>query len=104
LNALVGEDGESTHQDFLHDDRPDQEAVYADAEEFGKRWTLVEKALERLTPRERTILTERKLGEVPKTLEELSTVYGVSRERIRQIEASALEKLKRAVRSTAGER
>ncbi len=101
LNVPVGEDGDTTHQDLLPEERPDQEAVYANAEEKGKRWALVEEALETLTPRERHILTERKLADAPKTLEALSGVYGVSRERIRQIEASAFEKVRKAVCAAA---
>jgi RNA polymerase sigma-32 factor len=102
LNILVGEDGGSSLQDLLPDDGPDQEAVFGEAEEFRKRWALVEEALERLTPREQQILHQRKLGEDPKTLEELSKVFGVSRERIRQIEAKALDKLTKTVHTAAG--
>ena len=97
LNVSIGEDGETSHQDLLIDDRPDQETVFSEAEEFRKRWVLIDAAFEVLTPRERHILTERKLAEVPKTLEELSAVYGVSRERIRQIEEKAMKTLQKAV-------
>jgi RNA polymerase sigma-32 factor len=102
LNIPVGEDGDTSYQDFLEDESPNQETTYADAEEFHKRWALVEKELAELTPRERHILTERKLSESPKTLGALGDVHGVSRERIRQIEANALKKLKKAVCTTAG--
>ncbi len=102
LNILVGEDGDTSLQDLLQDDGPNQETVFGEAEEFRKRWALVEKALERLTPREQQILNERKLDENPKTLEELSEVFGVSRERIRQIEAKALNKLTKTVHTAAG--
>lgn len=100
LNAPVGED-EILPQDLLADGRPDQETVFGDAEELYKRWMLVEGALHGLTQRERHILTERRLADTPKTLEELSTLYGVSRERVRQIEEKALKKLKRTVRAEA---
>lgn len=101
LNALIGEDGETSRQDLLIDDGPDQETVFANAEEQSKRWVLIEDALEDLTPRERRILTERKLAERRKTLKELGAIYGVSRERIRQIEEKALKKVKKAVRAEA---
>lgn len=104
LNVPVGEDGTLSHQDLLQDDAPDQEAALGEAEEFDKRWHLVETALERLTPRERHILTERRLRDDPKTLEDLSIVHGVSRERIRQIEVRALEKLQTSVSSSGGAR
>ncbi len=101
LNILVGEEGDTSLQDLLQDEGPDQETVFGEAEEFRKRWALVEKALEGLTSREQQILNERKLDENPKTLEELSEVFGVSRERIRQIEAKALNKLTKTVHTAA---
>ena len=69
-----------------------------------KRWALVEKALERLTPREKQILNDRRLGEKPKTLEELGEVFGVSRERIRQIVGKALNKITKTVHAVAERR
>ncbi len=104
LNILVGEDGDTSLQDLLQDDGPNQETVFGDAEEFRKRWALVEKALERLTPREQQILNDRRLGEKPKTLEELGKIFGVSRERIRQIEVKALNKLTKTVLTVAERR
>ncbi len=104
LNILVGEDGDTSLQDLLQDDGPNQETVFGDAEEFRKRWALVEKALERLTPREQQILNDRRLGEKPKTLEELGEIFGVSRERIRQIEVKALNKLTKSVHTVAERR
>jgi RNA polymerase sigma-32 factor len=101
LNMPAGEEGDTSHQDFLQDEAPDQEMAFGEAEEFSKRWDVVEKALEELTPRERHILTERRLNENQKTLGELSAVYGVSRERIRQIEVRAMGKLQQAVCTTA---
>ena len=104
LNILVGEDGDTSLQDLLQDDGPNQETVFGEAEEFRKRWALVEKALERLTPREQQILNDRRLGEKPKTLEELGEIFGVSRERIRQIEVKALNKLTKSVHTVAERR
>jgi RNA polymerase sigma-32 factor len=101
LNASVGEEGDLTYQDLLVDDRPNAEAALAETEEFRKRWSLVKDALTKLSPRERLIVSERKIAETPKTLEELGAVYGVSRERIRQIEKAALKKLKMAVRAAS---
>ena len=97
LNAPAGEDTSTTFQDLLPDETDDQETVFAQAEEFQYRWALVEKALQQLKPRERHIVTERKLSEPPKTLADLSVVYGISRERVRQIEAVALKKIKEAI-------
>ncbi len=104
LNILVGENGDTSLQDLLQDDGPNQETVFGEAEEFRKRWALVEKALERLTPREQQILNDRRLGEKPKTLEELGEIFGVSRERIRQIEVKALNKLTKSVHTVAERR
>ncbi len=104
LNILVGEDGDTSFQDMLQDDGPNQETVFGEAEEIRKRWALVEKALERLTPREQQILNDRRLGEKPKTLEELGKIFGVSRERIRQIEVKALNKLTKTVHTVAERR
>jgi len=102
LDAPAGEDGTLSHQDMLQDNAPDQETTFGDAEEFGKRWALIETAFGRLTPRERHILTERRLRDDPRTLEDLSIVHGVSRERIRQIEVRALEKLQKSVCAADG--
>jgi len=101
LDAPAGEDGTISHKDLLEDNAPDQETAFGEAEEFDKRWDLIETAFERLTPRERHILKERRLTDEPKTLEDLSIVHGVSRERIRQIEVRALEKLQKSVSSAA---
>jgi RNA polymerase sigma-32 factor len=102
LNIALGADGDTTWQDQLRDDRPDQETEIARSEEFLKRWSLVEDAMAQLKPRERHIIAERKLSDTPKTLEQLSAVYGISRERVRQIEASAFKKLQQAVTDAAG--
>ena len=95
LNApLKGEEGgEAQWQDFLVSADPLQDEILADSEEKRVRHDLLVKALEGLNEREKTILTERRLVDEPKTLEDLSQVFGVSRERIRQIEVRAFEKL-----------
>jgi RNA polymerase sigma-32 factor len=105
LNAPLrsSEDGEGQWQDFLASDEPLQDEVLADAEERQVRHELLGKALESLNERERYILTERRLADEPQTLEDLSQVYGVSRERIRQIEVRAFEKLQAALIRLAGE-
>jgi RNA polymerase sigma-32 factor len=99
LAAPDHSDGE--WQDWLVDDSQDQESRLADSEELGKRRLLLSGAMDQLTDRERHILTERRLKEEPSTLEELSQHYGISRERVRQIEVRAFEKLQRAMRNAA---
>lgn len=93
LNAPLREDGEGEWQDWLQDDGPSQEAVAADREEADIRHGLLREALLTLNERERHILTQRRLTEDPQTLEDLSQEYGISRERVRQIEVRAFEKL-----------
>ncbi|WP_347717283.1 RNA polymerase factor sigma-32, partial [Sphingomonas sp.] len=95
LNAPLrgDEGGESQWQDFLVSTDPLQDEILADSEERQVRHDLLVQALEGLNEREKTILTERRLVDEPKTLEDLSKVFGVSRERIRQIEVRAFEKL-----------
>ena len=80
-----------------------QAEEFADKQEFNARMELLTSAMEDLNERERHILTERRLSEEPKTLEELSEVYNVSRERIRQIEVRAFEKLQKAMKRMAKE-
>jgi RNA polymerase sigma-32 factor len=104
LNVSMHEDGEGQWQDWLADDRPLQDERVAEAQEQDVRHDMLNAALNDLNDRERHILTERRLAEDPKTLEELSQVYGVSRERVRQIEVRAFEKLQRAMMRIAGER
>ena len=106
LNApLKGDEGgESQWQDFLVDSGPLQDELIAEDEESQVRHDLLVTALESLNDREKHILMERRLADEPKTLEELSQVYGVSRERIRQIEVRAFEKLQSALLRLAGER
>ena len=104
LNApLKDTDGEGQWQDFLVDSGPLQDERIAEAEESRVRHELLVKAMDSLNDRERHILTERRLAEEPKTLEELSQVYDVSRERIRQIEVRAFEKLQAALIRLASE-
>jgi len=93
LNAPLRSDSESEWQDWLADDTIDQETRMAEREEMGERHDLLTGALGELTDREREIIQARRLQDEPATLEELSQKYGVSRERVRQIEVRAFEKL-----------
>ncbi|GMM61661.1 RNA polymerase sigma factor RpoH [Novosphingobium pituita] len=104
LNVPLREDGEGTWQDWLADDRPLQDETVAEAEEAHVRHDMLVEAMGSLNERERHILTDRRLVDDPKTLEELSQVYNVSRERVRQIEVRAFEKLQKAMQRIAGER
>jgi RNA polymerase sigma-32 factor len=102
LNAPLRTDGESEWQDWLaDDDQVSQETVVAENEEKSLRMSLLEEAMVELTDRERHILTERRLKDDPTTLEELAAQYGVSRERVRQIEVRAFEKLQKTMREAA---
>jgi RNA polymerase sigma-32 factor len=104
LNVPLREEGEGQWQDWLVDNDPLQDERVAEAEETKVRHDLLVEAMQALNDREKHILTERRLSEDPKTLEELSQVYDVSRERIRQIEVRAFEKLQKALMNLAGER
>jgi len=105
LNAPIRSDGESEWQDWLADDTAvSQETALAESEEKSIRMGLLEEAMQELTEREKHILTERRLKDDPVTLEELAGQYGVSRERVRQIEVRAFEKLQKAMRAAAEER
>ncbi len=104
LNVSLRDDSEGSWQDFLVDNEPLQDERVADAEETRIRHDLLVEAMESLNDREKHILTERRLTDEPKTLEELSQVYDVSRERIRQIEVRAFEKLQAALIRLAGEK
>ena len=101
LNAPLRVDGDGEWQDWLVDETEDQESRLADSEELTKRRALLVDAMEALNDRERHILQERRLKENPTTLEELSQEYGISRERVRQIEVRAFEKLQKAIRNAA---
>src|SRR5690349_18293226 len=104
LNAPVGGmEGEAEWQDWIADDTPGQAEKMANNDEFSTRMSLLERAMESLNERERHIITERRLKEEPTTLEDLSAAYNVSRERIRQIEVRAFEKLQKAMREAARE-
>src|SRR6201991_927176 len=105
LNSPMRADSESEWQDWLVDDAtPSQETVVADTQEKSLRMGLLEEAMTELTERERHILTERRLKDEPTTLEERATEYGVSRERVRQIEVRAFEKLQKSMRAAALEK
>nr|WP_221225993.1 RNA polymerase sigma factor RpoH [Novosphingobium fluoreni] len=101
LNVSLREEGEGQWMDILQDDNPLQDEIVADAEEKTVRHDLLIEAMGSLNERERDILTERRLTDDPKTLEELSQVYHVSRERVRQIEVRAFEKLQKAMNRIA---
>ena len=103
LNAVVSDDGESEWQDWLVDEDADQEVKLAEREELSKRKNLLSKAINILNDREQEIISARKLSEIPKTLEELSKTYKISRERVRQIEEKAFEKLQLEMVSLAKE-
>ena len=104
LNAPLRIDGDGEWQDWLVDDTDTQETSLADSEELGMRRELLASAMESLNKRERHILEERRLKENPTTLEDLSQEYGISRERVRQIEVRAFEKLQKAIRNAAIEK
>jgi len=99
LNAPLREDGDGEWIDWLKDEGQDVETKLADKEELENRKTMLAKAMTALNERERHILTERRLQENPTTLEDLSKVYGISRERVRQIEVRAFEKLQKAMKN-----
>ncbi len=106
LNATVGSDGDTATQwqDWLEDEDADQASAYAEQDELDARRELLARAMDVLNDRERDILVQRRLQENPVTLEELSTQYDVSRERIRQIEVRAFEKLQKRMRELAKDR
>jgi RNA polymerase sigma-32 factor len=103
LNAALRTDSESEWQDWLVDERAGQENELAEADELEHRKALLADAMKVLNERERHILTERRLKEEPATLEELSAKYGISRERVRQIEVRAFEKLQKAMQEAEAE-
>jgi len=100
LNAPLRNDGEGGEwQDWLVDDTESQEELLGETEEFQQRTQLLRDAMKGLNEREQHIITERRLSEDPTTLEELSQHYGISRERVRQIEVRAFEKLQKAIKN-----
>jgi RNA polymerase sigma-32 factor len=103
LNVPLRVDGDTDWQDWLIDESASQEAQVVEADEFDHRMSLLHRAMAVLNERERHILTERRLKDEPTTLEELSGEYGISRERVRQIEVRAFEKLQRAIKSLEAE-
>jgi RNA polymerase sigma-32 factor len=101
LNAPLRIDGEGEWQDWLVDQASDQETQLVESDELEQRRRLMAAAMPILTERERHILEERRLKEVPATLEKLSKHYNISRERVRQIEVRAFDKLQKAMRAAA---
>ncbi|MFS2014344.1 RNA polymerase sigma factor RpoH [Azospirillum sp. CT11-132] len=101
LNVGLSEEGDAEWQDLLADERPDQETTLADSEERRRRQQFLKLGLGVLDDRERQILVARRLRDEPLTLEELSQTFHVSRERVRQLEVRAFEKLQKAVIATA---
>ncbi len=99
LNAPVKSEADMEWQDWLVDDSPNQEARLAESQELGQRKGMLAAALKQLTDRERHIIVERRLVDEPKTLEDLSSKYGISRERVRQIEVRAFDKLQKAMKN-----
>jgi RNA polymerase sigma-32 factor len=104
LNAPLFLDGEGEWQDWLVDDSESQETSIGEQEELSGRKTLLAGAMKVLNERERHIINERRLKDTPTTLEELSEHYGISRERVRQIEVRAFEKLQKAMKSEIAQR
>jgi RNA polymerase sigma-32 factor len=103
LNVPLRVDSETQWQDWLVDDSASQETSMAEADELDHRRSLLHRAMAVLNERERHILTERRLRDQPTTLEDLSASYGISRERVRQIEVRAFEKLQRAIKALEAE-
>src|ERR1700759_4017768 len=99
LNAPVKAEGDMEWQDWLVDDTPNQEARLGDSQELGQRKHMLAQALKSLTDRERHIIVERRLVDEPKTLEDLSAKYGISRERVRPIEGRAFNTLQKAMQT-----
>ena len=103
LNAPLSEDGESEWQDLLADDRPGPEDIVAEAHDAAARSNWIEAAVAELTPREQTIIRERRLGDKTRTLESLGRKLGISKERVRQIEQEALAKLRASILRQVGD-
>lgn len=101
LNARIGPDGDEEWMDLLEDDSANQETMLSESQEKTQQRAMLTSALSTLNDREREIIEARRLREEPSTLEELSQVYNISRERVRQIEARAMEKLTQAVTKQA---
>jgi RNA polymerase sigma-32 factor len=104
LNTPLRAESESEWQDWLQDDSLDQETVLADSEELDERKSLLSVAMSTLTERERDIIEARRLRDEPETLEDLSQKFGISRERVRQIEMKAFERLQIAMKNAMAEK
>lgn len=104
LNAPLRADSEGEWQDWLTDDTDSQEDIFANDQEMALRRNMLQEAMKMLSQRESDIIMQRRLSETPKTLEELSKDHGVSRERIRQIEVRAFEKLQKFMKNLAIEK
>ncbi|SDE05715.1 RNA polymerase sigma factor RpoH [Rhodospira trueperi] len=103
LNRVVGEDGDIEMMDLLKDESPNQEEILMEQSESGYRMALLDGAMDGLNDRERDVFTRRRLASEPETLEDLGKEYGVSRERVRQIENRAFEKVRKAVLRNASD-
>ena len=101
LNAHLRDDSDGEWQDWLVDDSDNQEEVLAQSEESSMRHGLLKDAMGKLTDRERRVFEARRLQDDPSTLEDLSQEFGVSRERIRQIEVRAFDKVQKAVKNAS---
>ena len=99
LNTPKTTDSDGEGQDWLVDDSQNQEQIYADREELEKRSKLLSSAMEKLDPREQYIIQKRRLSDKVATLEELGSEFGISRERVRQVEVKAVEKLQKSIQS-----
>ena len=99
LNAPLRDEGEGEWLDWLVEEGDSQEIILAEKEELGRRRGLLAKAMKTLSERERDILSERRLIDAPATLQDLSQRYGISRERVRQIEVRAFEKVQKSVKN-----
>ena len=100
LNATLSEEGEGEKMDFLADPAESQETLLSERQELGQKRSLLQRALDKLNPRERDIILRRRLQDEPDTLEDLSQSYNISRERVRQIEVKAFEKLQKEMVET----
>jgi RNA polymerase sigma-32 factor len=104
LNVPVAEDGDTEWQDWVEEESEGQESLLGEAEELRLRRDLLQRAMAGLTAREQRIIAGRRLSEAPKTLDDLAREYGISRERVRQIEQAAILKLQKGVKLAAQER
>ncbi|PPR77251.1 MAG: RNA polymerase sigma factor RpoH, partial [Alphaproteobacteria bacterium MarineAlpha2_Bin1] len=102
LNTPMHLDSDGDWIDWLQDDAPNQETIVAERDEFDKRYAVLKDSMEVLNDREKRIISQRRLTDEPLTLEQLSEEYNISRERVRQIEVRAFEKLQDAVKKSYG--